>query len=174
MIEPGYKFCPQCGTSLHITQHDGQDMQECEQGHILYKNQNVAASGVIVNDKKMLFVRRAHEPQKGWLDFVGGFVNPDEKPAIGMQREIEEELGVESTVIRLLGAYGPAVYPYKGITYYNIDLTYLVELVSLDLHPQDDVASIEWISLDSLPYGKMAFPSQNEFLDDVREGKVIF
>ncbi|PWU24016.1 hypothetical protein C5B42_00975 [Candidatus Cerribacteria bacterium 'Amazon FNV 2010 28 9'] len=173
MIEPAFHFCPRCGGNLIITQHEGESMQMCEScHHILYKNQNATVSGIVIHDHQMLCVRRGREPQKGMLDFVGGFVRADEKPALAIVRETEEELGVKSSVIQLFGAYGPSTYPYEGITHYNLDLIYQIRLGSFDLKPQDDVAGFEWIDLAALPYGQMAFPSQNEFLEEVKKGKI--
>lgn len=172
MIEPNYHFCPQCASPLHVEKHGDMQVQVCTQGHPLYKNQCVTTSGVVIRDEKMLMVRRAIEPQKGWLDLFGGYVEADEKPTAGMMRETKEELGVGCRVIRLLGAYGPDTYPYKGIVSYNLALIYLVELNEGEIRPQDDVASIEWIPLSQLPQGQMAFTSQNDFLADVASGLV--
>jgi NAD+ diphosphatase len=172
MIEPAFHFCPQCGKELHIKEENETSHQECKNGHVLYKNQNLAVAGILIHEGKMLMVRRAREPQKGWFDLPGGFVDADEKPSDAMKREIKEELGVECEVLQLFGLYGPDPYPYKNVTYYNAAATYLVRCEKTDFHPQDDVASIEWVDLDNLPYGKMAFPSQNEFLEDVRSGKI--
>lgn len=172
MIEPAYHFCPQCGKPLSVARHGDDEYLMCENGHHTYKNQNVCVSGVLVKDGALLLVRRAFEPQKGMYDLFGGFVEPNERPGEAMVREAQEELGIEVRVIRLLGAYGPDEYPYKGIVHYNIGLTYLLELVGGSPQAADDVASFEWVKLDHLPYGQMAFASQNEFLDEFKKGNV--
>ncbi len=173
MIESAYHFCPQCGKPLLIQKHHGIELQVCEAGHLLYKNQNACASGVIVKNGKMLLVRRAFKPQKGKLDLPGGFVEPDEHPQQAMVREISEELSLEVKTVKLLGVYGPDIYPYKGVTNYNLEITYQLDILSGTPKPQDDVASLEWFELNALPYGQMAFVGQNQFLEELRDKKVF-
>lgn len=172
MIEEAFHYCPQCSKPLEAKMLDGHNHQVCSNGHVLYKNQNVCVSGVIVENGKMLLTRRAYDPQKGKLDFVGGFVEPDERPEDGMLRELKEELGVEGEIIKLLGVYGPDLYEFKGVHNYNIGVTYQVRIVSGNPKANDDVASLEWVDLNILPYGEMSFPSQNQFLEALRDKRV--
>src|SRR5258708_17808919 len=139
MVDLAYHFCPQCGTPLHIKKEGKIELQICERDHVLYKNQNACVSGVIIVDGSMLLVRRAREPRKGFLDFPGGFVEPDEHPEQAMAREINEELSLETTRMRLLGVYGPDPYIYQGVHNYNLGITYRVEVVPGVPKPADDV-----------------------------------
>lgn len=174
MIEPAYHFCPRCGGALGVEQHEGQEFQVCSVcKETLYKNQHVTVDAVLVQNGKLLLVRRARDPQKGWLDFPGGFVNPDEKPADAVVREVREELHIDAHVVRLLGMWGPSPYPYKGVTHYNCGGYFLMQIDAGEPRPDDDVASIEWFSLEELPQPEeMAFTAQREFLLEVKEGKV--
>ena len=170
MIEVAFHFCPRCGGKLEALGHN-QTCRAC--GKSLYKNQNVCVSAVVIQDGKMLFVRRGEEPCKGMLDLSGGYVEPNEHPEKGMKREILEELGVDSKVTRLLGVYGPDLYPYEGVNQYNLGVTYLVELLGKDLKPMDDVASLEWYSLKRLPeLDELAFESQRQLLQELKAGKI--
>src|SRR4051812_44310529 len=106
MIEPAYYFCPRCGGALSVQPHEGGQVQACTLcKEILYKNQNMCVDGIIVRDNSLLFVRRGRDPKKGWLDFPGGFVQPDEKPADAVVREVQEELHIDVHVITLLGIW---------------------------------------------------------------------
>ncbi len=172
MIESAYHFCPQCGKPLHTEVHESEEVHVCEQGHVLYKNQNVTVDGVIIRDGQVLLARRGRDPQIGFLDLPGGFVIANEKPQDAIVREIREELQVEAKVVRLLGVYGPTIYPYKGVTQFNTGVMYLLTIGTEQPIPTDDVASLEWYGLSSLPYGKLAFTSQNDFFEDIRSGKI--
>jgi ADP-ribose pyrophosphatase YjhB (NUDIX family) len=136
-------------------------------------NQNVCVSALFVQDGKVLLVRRAIEPAKGKLDFMGGFVDPNESVEAAIKREAKEELGVEIEIIRLLGVYGPDPYPVGDVVVYNSAVTYLCRIVSGAPVPQDDVASLEWWSLEELPNPQeMAFPSQTQLIVLLRDGKL--
>jgi 8-oxo-dGTP diphosphatase len=110
----------------------------------------------------------------GKLDLVGGFVEANEAVEAGMIRETEEELGVTPNIIKLLGVYGPDPYAYHGVTGYNTAVTYLLDIGDQKPKAADDAASIEWYPVSHLPEGsEMAFPSQVQFLSDIRQGKII-
>lgn len=174
MIDPAYHFCPRCAGTLVVQIHEGQEQHVCSVCHeTLYKNQNVCTDSVIIRNGKMLLVRRARDPKRGFLDLPGGFVNPNEKSSDGALREIEEELKVKGKIIRVLGLYGPSPYLYKGVTYYNGGAFFLVDIAGQEPVASDDVARVEWWPLDALPSKEeFAFTSQHEFFQDVMDGKI--
>lgn len=137
-------------------------------------NQNVCVSALFVQDGKVLLVRRAIEPAKGKLDFMGGFVDPTEDVQTAIKREAKEELDVEIEIVRLLGVFGPDPYPVDDVVVYNSAVTYLCRIASGTPVPQDDVASLEWWGLDALPDPQeMAFPSQTQVITLIRDGKLL-
>ena len=174
MIQLAYHYCPKCGAALQVVAHDGVEHQQCTQcGYVLYMNQNVCVSALFVQDGRMLLVRRAIEPAKGKLDFVGGFVEPNESVEDAIKREVKEELGVETKISRFIGVYGPDPYPVGDVVVYNSAVTYLCTITSGTPTPHDDVASIEWWSLHELPApSEMAFPSQSQVITLLRDGKL--
>lgn len=50
---------------------------------------------VVVNETKMLFIRRGKNPGKGKLALPGGFINPGETPYQAAVRELKEETGLD-------------------------------------------------------------------------------
>jgi 8-oxo-dGTP pyrophosphatase MutT (NUDIX family) len=72
-------------------------------GHDLLLLPGVTA--IIRNDDRFLLVRQRGSELWGLL---GGGVEPGEEPAHAIAREIEEELGLEAVVGRIIGAYGGA------------------------------------------------------------------
>lgn len=134
-------------------------------GKQVFENLPVTASAIVVEDGKLLLVRRATNPQKGMLDIPGGYCNQGEHPEQSCLRELMEELGVAGEIIGLHGIYGPTPYEYQGELHTNCDIFYNVRLLSHDLKPMDDVASVEWVSLDALPADEeLAFVSLQQAL----------
>ena len=50
-----------------------------------------------MRDGLVMLTRRAREPQAGWWDLPGGFLEPGEHPEAALIREVREELGVDYT-----------------------------------------------------------------------------
>src|SRR5262245_66340916 len=68
-------------------------------------------TGVVLNDREeILLVRRADNDR--W-SLIGGILEPGERPAIGLVREIQEETAVEAVVEGLVSVLSrpPASYP---------------------------------------------------------------
>jgi NAD+ diphosphatase len=163
-----FLHCPLCGSPYPKTQPDPY-AQRCDRcGYIYHENLRTATGAIIIQDNKILLVKRAHEPRQNTWDVPGGFTEPHESPAQSLQREVKEELGVDCTVAKLIGAYGPNPYPYLGKLNYTCDLFYYVTLQNNRLKPQDDVAGYQWFPLNKLPPPQtLAFPSLRAVLKDI-------
>ncbi len=64
---------------------------------------NVGVGGAVVNDGRLLLVRRASRRGRGNWQIPGGFVEQDETMELAVVREVEEEVGVKTTVQGVLG-----------------------------------------------------------------------
>ena len=64
---------------------------------------NVGVGGAVVNDSRLLLVRRASRRGRGNWQIPGGFVEPDETMELAVIREVEEEAGVTAAVQGVLG-----------------------------------------------------------------------
>lgn len=110
-----WRFCPRCGTPAHFT-GDGHDLHlACEAcGFVKYDNPLPTTIGIVERAGRILLLRRAIEPQRGWWDTVGGFVSAGESAEETMLREAREEIGAEIVIERLLGTYA-SVYGDTGL-----------------------------------------------------------
>jgi 8-oxo-dGTP diphosphatase len=63
----------------------------------------VGVGGAVVNDGRLLLVRRLSRQGRGNWQIPGGFVEHDETMELAVVREVEEEAGVTSTVQGVLG-----------------------------------------------------------------------
>src|SRR5437762_56298 len=100
--------CSQCGNKLTVTKVSDSEPERlvCSScGHIHYENPVPTAGGFIIENGKLLLVRRAIEPFKGMWDIPGGFLEKNEHPEEALHREMREELSVEVEIIKMIGIF---------------------------------------------------------------------
>jgi ADP-ribose pyrophosphatase YjhB (NUDIX family) len=151
----GWRSCPRCTHELEPREHGHLGCPGC--GSVYYANSAPAVQGLLVRDGRVLLVRRAFEPRRGYWDLPGGFLEEGEEPLAGLRREFREETGLEVEPVEWLGA---VLDPYQH--YWVLGLTWIV---SADGEPVagDDAEAFAWFGPDELP-GEMAFASQDVLL----------
>lgn len=108
-------------------------------------------TAVIRDDDRFLLARQR---DSGRWSLIGGGIEPGEDPRAALLREVREELGVGSDVIRIIGAYGGAtlenVYP-NGDQVGYVTVAYLCSLhTSSFLLDEDEVLETRWATLAEL------------------------
>lgn len=166
-----FRFCPYCGEQYNNDQL-GSIHKHCEQcNKWVFENLKATGSAVVIQDNKLLLVKRGINPFKGFWDVPGGFSEPTEHPEETTLRELKEELGVEGSIVKLFGVYSPIPYDYQGYTQHNCDLYYLVTLKSNDFVPGDDAVDFAWFDLDNLPdESELAFLSAKMMIQELKSG----
>ena len=145
-VTSGFDFCPKCGSSLFHSYDKGRSYQ-CDACHFHYfiNNSAAVACQIFNSSGDLLLTRRAFEPNKGTLDLPGGFVEPLETAEEAVVREIKEELNIHVINMTYLVSF-PNLYPFSNFEVPTVDLAFVCETSSLSqLHPGDDVASVEFI-----------------------------
>jgi 8-oxo-dGTP diphosphatase len=99
-------------------------------------------------------LRRKHDPFADCWALPGGFIEMDETLEESARRELREETGLETGVLRQLGTYGDPGRDPRGRT---ISVVYLAVVNPKKLLPRaaDDAAEADWFPLGRLP--KLAF-----------------
>src|SRR5437879_9061308 len=64
---------------------------------------SVAVDGIVLQDGKLVAVRRKNEPYRGMPALPGGFVELGETTVDAVVREVREETGLGTRVTRLVG-----------------------------------------------------------------------
>lgn len=107
---------------------------------------------VVGGDGRVLLARRAHEPDAGLWDTLGGFLEEDEHPVAGLRREVREEAGVEIEVGDFVGAY-PDRYGDGDDAPVALNLVWEVSIGGdeIELVAADDVSELRWFAQDELP-----------------------
>jgi len=143
-----YKFCPRCGFEL-VQQHLYGQMREvcpnCKWIHFI--DPKVAAAVLVIQENRVLLVRRAGEPFRGLWTLPAGFVNSGEDPAGAAVRECLEETGLSVRVTRVFDIIAGREHP-RGADFV---IVYEAEIIAGELKADDDADAAEWFEKNNLP-----------------------
>lgn len=108
---------------------------------------------VVVRDGRVLIARRPDGKRlAGLWEFPGGKVEEDEEPAAALHRELQEELGCQVAITKVLSA---SRYSYD---WGSIELiSYLCELAADSPDPiAHEHSALEWVSVEQLNLVELA------------------
>ena len=100
------KYCPRCAQALITKPEGGRDRFACPDDScrfIHFGDFSIGVGGVVMQDGKILLIRRGHEPGRGWWQLPGGYAEADEPIVDAVEREVLEEAGVKAKAIEILG-----------------------------------------------------------------------
>jgi 8-oxo-dGTP diphosphatase len=153
-------FCLACGTPLQVKIVDGRPRRVCPAcGWIYWRNAKPCAGALVLRNGKVLLVRRAVEPFRGYWDIPGGFCEVDEHPSEAAIREVREETGLE---IELTGLLGLWLDEYAGGVTLNV--YYMAQPLTHHLQPGDDADGAAWFAASALPQ-RIAFANGRQALE---------
>tara|TARA_B100001113_G_scaffold326742_1_gene299852 strand:+ start:798 stop:1205 length:408 start_codon:yes stop_codon:yes gene_type:complete len=115
---------------------------ECGQ----WEKPSLAVDAIVINDDKILLIRRGKEPWKGMLAFPGGFVEQGEDPEVAVIRELKEECGLDGVVEKLVCVKGDPNRDPRG---HVVSIAYLVSAQGIPL-AGDDAADAAWYDLSEI------------------------
>jgi 8-oxo-dGTP diphosphatase len=150
------RFCPMCGKALEQRERYGMVRPICPAcGHIVFFDPKVAVATLILQDEKVLLVKRAGDPKKGFWALPAGFVEWNEDPQEAVRRECLEETGLTVRIDRLIDVFHT---PNDG-GLADIVIAYAASITGGTLQANDDAEAVEWFTRASLP--ELAFlPSE--------------
>jgi len=97
-------YCSTCKTENHFNKIEGQIRYHCPKCKTIhYQNPKPTATLVCVENNKILLVKRAFNPAKGYWSLPGGFIELNETPEDAAKRELKEETNLNGEVLKLLG-----------------------------------------------------------------------
>lgn len=119
---------------------------------------------VIVDNFKILLIKRAFQPSAGKWSIPGGVVELGEKVEEAARREVMEEVGLEIVELELLGVYDSIIRDINNdVRYHYVIIEYLAKPASTMVKPSIEVADYMWAALEDL--GKLDItPSLRELL----------
>src|SRR5438552_3357803 len=108
----------------------------------------LAVSGAIFRDGKVLLVRRARSPGKGFYSFPGGRVEFGESLHTALHHEVDEETGLRIEILGLAG--WREVLPGAGVGGHYLVMTFAARWTAWEPvlnHEHDD---FKWLAPDGL------------------------
>jgi len=113
-----------------------------------YKSPRLTVDGVVLNEKKILLVKRKNEPYKDKWALPGGFVEYGEKVEEAVVREVFEETGLETKIIDLIGIYSDPNRDPRG---HIVSVVYLLKMNKGVIKGGDDATEAKFFNIDKLP-----------------------
>ncbi len=116
----------------------------------------IGVGAVIVDNGRVLLVRRAAEPLKGEWSVPGGVLELGEKLRDGARRETFEETGLQVEVGEVLDVFDSIFTDHDGRTQYHFVLIdFLCRPISGEAVAASDVSDVRWVREDDLPAMKL-------------------
>jgi ADP-ribose pyrophosphatase YjhB (NUDIX family) len=155
LTDPGYKFCPKCGSALR-----GRKLKEFEPDRlvctgcmfVMYLNPKVAAGAVVEHEGGLVLLRREIDPRAGFWVHPGGFVDRGETLEQAAKRETREEVGLDVEITRLLGAFSFADSEV-------VVVTFAAHVISGRPLVGDESLEVRTFKPHEIPWDELAFPS---------------
>ena len=99
-------FCPFCGHEMITRMSFDKPRRACTDcGYVHYTDPKVGVGVLVVQDQKVLLVRRAMNPEKGKWSIPAGFLDKGEDPKETAVREAWEETGLEVEIEGLVDVF---------------------------------------------------------------------
>lgn len=140
-------YCSHCGTATALAFVDGRDREQCPACSIVaYRNPTPVTLTVVEHENKLLLIRRAVSPLKGYWAPPGGYVECGESVTDAARREVLEETELDIAIDGLIGVYSRS----------DIDVLivgYRAHSVGGRLAAADDAAEVALFNKGELPLG---------------------
>lgn len=114
----------------------------------VYKNPSPTVDGIIIEDNEILLIERSNPPFKGEYALPGGYVEYNEKVEDAVTREIEEETGLKTEIMNLVGVYSDPDRDPRGHT---ISTVYYLKITGGELTSGSDAENAKFFPLNELP-----------------------
>ena len=111
----------------------------------------IGVGAIIVEDGRVLLVKRGHEPLTGEWSIPGGVLELGETVRQGVAREALEETGLTVEPLELLGVFDRVVRDLDERTLYHyVLIDFLCQRVSGELCAAGDADEAGWFSAEEL------------------------
>ncbi|MCB9368313.1 MAG: NUDIX domain-containing protein [Calditrichaeota bacterium] len=163
-----YRYCARCGE--HLTQKllDGRVRPVCLScGNVVYLNPLPAVAAVLIQNGRVLLIRRGVDPGAGLWALPSGFMEQGETPESAICREVFEETGIKCSPGKLISAttHDDHVFGHVLVLAYSV----ACEIRDATAVAGDDAVEAHWYDTTSLPC--LAFDTHR---DIIRQAEVLY
>lgn len=152
------KFCPLCGAAMasRMLMPENVERKVCTRcGFVLFPGPKLVAGCFVIDDGRVLLIRRGIEPAVGKWTFPGGYVDFGENAAEAAIRETREEVGMRVALGPLLGVFNDS-----AITVVVYLATPGIEAPSLTV----EATEVRYFAPDEIQWHDLAFPTTTDAL----------
>ena len=149
------KYCSNCAqeVTFRLVENDHLPRFVCDAcGIIHYQNPKIIVGCVPVFEGKILLCKRGIEPQFGFWNIPGGFMENGESAEVGAMREAYEEAKIKATNKGLLSVFS---VPHIN----QVHLHFVVELQEPIWENTTESTDIQLFTEENFPWESIAFPS---------------
>jgi 8-oxo-dGTP diphosphatase len=127
----------------------------------------VGVGAIIIDEKRVVLVKRAHPPIQGQWSIPGGVLEVGEFVRDAALREAREETGLIVEPGDLLGVYDRILRnDEQRVQYHYVLVDFLCRPVGGELRAASDAAEVRWFTREELPELKLA----EDTFDVIRKG----
>ena len=127
----------------------------------------VGVGSVVVQDCRVLLIRRGQPPLLGEWSLPGGVLECGETLREAVVREAREETGLVVETGEMLGVYERVIRDDDGrVRYHYVLIDFLCRPLGGDLKAGSDATDVRWFTRDELPALNLAYDAS----DVVRKG----
>jgi thiamine-phosphate pyrophosphorylase len=152
------EYCPACGHKLIDKHIEGRQRLFCRSCELpVYENPIPATAAVLIDEQEeVLLVKRNVEPKRGHWCLPGGYIELYETPEHGCLREVKEETGLDTEILRWEGNILGDSLLYKSI----IVMGYSLKNPKGVPVAGDDCDEVRYFKIDRMP--RLAFRSHRQ------------
>jgi ADP-ribose pyrophosphatase YjhB (NUDIX family) len=122
----------------------------------------VGVGSIIIENDRVLLVKRAHPPIQGQWSIPGGVLEVGELIRDAAIREAREETGLIVEPGELLGVYDRILRnPEKRVQYHYVLIDFLCRVVGGEMQAASDAAEVRWFMREELPALTLAEDTQD-------------
>jgi len=115
---------------------------------MIHKSPALTVDGIFIQDRKILLIKRKHQPFKGQWALPGGFVEYGETTEDAVIREMFEETGLKTKIRHLVGVYSD---PHRDTRGHTVSVVYSLEICNGEMKSGNDAADVDFFDVNELP-----------------------
>lgn len=105
----------------------------------------MGVGAVVVDEGRVLLVRRGHEPLKGHWSLPGGLLELGEPLQAGVVREVREETGLQVEPVELIELLDRIHRDGERVRYHYVIADYLCRVAGGVLKAASDAEEVRWV-----------------------------